>query len=117
MQGLQRQDLQEEQIESALDEVVRFAHIGFRGESTASPLGKQGGTGGQTRSPPAEPACLRRAYEEARYGHQLEFSADPAPNDHASESRRLVDRQPFPSASASGGTPPPGSVGPRHGEK
>ena len=32
MQGLERQDLQEEQVEGALDEVVGFAHIGFLGE-------------------------------------------------------------------------------------
>jgi hypothetical protein len=32
VQGLQPQDFQKEQIEGALDEVVRFAHLGFLGE-------------------------------------------------------------------------------------
>jgi hypothetical protein len=32
VQGLQCQDFQEEQIESALNEIVWFAHIGFLGE-------------------------------------------------------------------------------------
>jgi hypothetical protein len=49
VQRLKRQHLQKQQVEGALDEVARFAHLGFLGESTAKPakgsrlsLGKQG---------------------------------------------------------------------------
>src|SRR5205085_3269141 len=42
MQRLKREDLQEEKVQSALNEVVRFAHLGFRGEYRATPLGNQG---------------------------------------------------------------------------
>jgi hypothetical protein len=36
VQGLERQDFQEKQIEGALDEIVRFTHIGFLDEYKGS---------------------------------------------------------------------------------
>jgi hypothetical protein len=42
VQGLQRQDLEDQQVECALDEVWRFAHLGFLDEDTETALGKQG---------------------------------------------------------------------------
>ena len=49
IQRLERDDFEQQEIEGALDEVGRFAHIGFLGESTGSrsksslfSLGKQG---------------------------------------------------------------------------
>ena len=65
VQRLERQDFQQQQVEGALDEVVWFAHLGFLGEHTGLPLGKQGE---RTRPPTREPPHQEKWRSRRRLG-------------------------------------------------
>src|ERR1700730_456432 len=64
VQGLEREDLQEEEIEGALNQVVGFAHIGFLGENTKASLGKQGESSRDPQSTGLPGECRKDADQQ-----------------------------------------------------